>query len=83
MDHLDFDPHALAEMARDSIPVEAVYHVVGDADRVLDRDDGVTEYTGSWGDMTIVVVAPTLTSSRSGKTSGDDGGGGDVEFDLF
>ena len=57
MDRLDFDPHALHEMARDNIPVDAVYHVVGDADHVLNRDDGVTEYTGVWEGMTIIVVA--------------------------
>jgi hypothetical protein len=49
MDHLDFDPHALHEMARDNIPIDAVYHVIEDADRIVDRDDGVTEYTGVWG----------------------------------
>ena len=29
MDDLEFDPHALDEMADDSIPVDAVYHVIG------------------------------------------------------
>ena len=57
MDNLEFDPHALDEMARDNIPVDAVHHVVGDTDLVIDRDDGITEYTGAWQGMTIVVVA--------------------------
>lgn len=57
MDHLQFDPHALQEMARDSIPFDAVYHVVGDADEIVEQDNGRTRYTGIWEGRTIVVIA--------------------------
>ncbi len=56
MDRLDFDPHALDQMARDAIPLVAVYHVIGDADEIIERDDGITEYTGTWEGMTIVAI---------------------------
>ena len=57
MADLEFDLHALREMARDHIPIAAIYHVVEDADEVVERDDGITEYIGTWGGMTIAVIA--------------------------
>ncbi len=56
MAYLSFTPHARREMARDNIPVEAVYHVVGDADEVIEQDDGRTAYTGIWEGQTIGAV---------------------------
>ena len=56
-DRLDFDPHALEEMARDNIPIDAVYHVIGDADDIIEQDNGRTRYTGTWEGRTIVVIA--------------------------
>ena len=56
MDDLDFTPHAREEMATDQIPELAVSHVVGDADEVIEQDDGRTKYTGTWEGRVIVVV---------------------------
>ena len=56
MDDLDFTPHAREEMATDQIPDIVVYHVVGDADEVIEQDDGHTMYTGTWAGRVIVVV---------------------------
>lgn len=35
---------------------DAVHHVIGDADEVLPRHDGRTEYVGRWGGRTFVVI---------------------------
>jgi hypothetical protein len=56
MPELEFTDHARREMRRDAIPEAAVYHVIGDADEVLERDDGRTEYVGTWERRTIVVI---------------------------
>ncbi len=56
MADLDFIPHARDEMADDAIPEVAVYHVVGDADEVIEQDSGRTRYTGVWEGRTIVVI---------------------------
>lgn len=56
LDDLDFTPHARDEMATDQIPEVAVYHVIGDADQVIEQDDGRTKYTGTWEGRVIVVV---------------------------
>ena len=53
---LEFDPHATDQMRIRQIPEEAVYHVVGDYERRIDRDDGVTEYFGTWEGREILVV---------------------------
>ena len=57
MDRLDFDPHALEEMARDNIPIDAAYPVVADADDSIEQDNGRTMYVGMWEQRTIVVIA--------------------------
>lgn len=44
MEDLVFDPHALTEMARDVVSEDEVYHLIGDADEEIERDDGRTEY---------------------------------------
>ena len=43
-------------MRADQIQADAVYHVTGDYDQRLDRDDGRTEYVGVWEGRTIVVI---------------------------
>ena len=53
---LVFDPHARQRMRRRQVPEAAIYHVIGDADDVVERDDGCTEYTGRWEGRTIMVV---------------------------
>ena len=56
MADLVFIDHARKAMAADSIPEAGVYHIVGDADAVLDYDDGRTEYVGVWDDRTFSVL---------------------------
>ena len=56
MTDLIFPYHARREMAKDGIPEAGVYHVVGDADEVIERGDGRTVYTGTWDGRTFVVV---------------------------
>lgn len=53
---LDFDPHALLRMRRRQIPEVAVYDVIGDYDRRIDRRDGVTEYYGAWQERALMIV---------------------------
>ncbi len=53
---LAFTEHALDQMRNRQVPEAAVYHVAGDADEVLERDDGCTEYTGVWAGRVIFVV---------------------------
>jgi hypothetical protein len=43
MDDLEFEPHAREEMASDAISEDEVYHVVGDADEIIERPDGRSE----------------------------------------
>jgi hypothetical protein len=45
MDDLIFPDHVLWRMSQRQVSEDDVYHVVGDADDVLDRHDGRTEYT--------------------------------------
>jgi hypothetical protein len=54
--HLRFPDHARREMAADAIPEAAVYHVVGDADEVIERADGRTEYVGTWEGRRIAAI---------------------------
>lgn len=56
MYRLDFDPHALDQMSVRQIPQEAVYHVIEDFDRRIDRADGVTECFGTWHGRDLLVV---------------------------
>ena len=53
---LRFDPHAIDQMRGRHIPDDAVYHVIGDYDRRVDRRDGVTEYFGTWEGRELQVV---------------------------
>jgi hypothetical protein len=53
---LIFDPHAQYEMQRDSVSEDDVYHVVGDADEEIERDDGRTEYARMLDDGRWIVV---------------------------
>ena len=43
-------------MARDNVPVDAVYHVIGDADDVLVQTNGRTRYIGTWQRRVITVI---------------------------
>ena len=56
MDNLEFEPHARDEMQRDSVSEDEVYHVVGDADDEIERDDGRTEYWRVLDDGRQIVV---------------------------
>ena len=56
MPDLEFDPHARDQLAERRIPEEADYHVVGDYDEMIERDDRRTEYTGTWEGREILVV---------------------------
>jgi Domain of unknown function (DUF4258) len=53
---LIFTTHARREMRRDLIPQVAVYDVVSDADEIVERFDGRTEYRRSWKGRALVVV---------------------------
>jgi hypothetical protein len=54
---LAFTAYALARMHQRMVPEDAVYHVVGDADRIIHRRDGRTEYFGTWENRFLLVVA--------------------------
>ena len=43
-------------LRRRRIPEEALHRVVGEADRIIGRDDGRTEYFGVWQRRTLLVV---------------------------
>jgi hypothetical protein len=43
-------------MHRRRIPEAAVHQVVEDADRIIERQDGRTEYFGEWDGLRILVV---------------------------
>lgn len=53
---LQFGDHAGEQLAERQIPEVAVYHVIGDADRVVERDDNCTEYFGEWQGRHMLVV---------------------------
>ena len=53
---LIFTDHARQQMYERQVPEVAVYHVVECADDVLERDDGCTEYTGTWEGLTMMIV---------------------------
>ena len=56
MPDLIFDGHARQAMRRDVISEDHVYHVVGDADDMIERYDGRTEYWGTLEDGRQLVV---------------------------
>ena len=56
MDEYVIIDHARREMARDGIPAEAVYHVVGDPDEVVEQDDGRTLYEGTWNGRAFAAI---------------------------
>ena len=56
MADLVFTDHVRIRMAERHLPEAAVYHVVEDADQVIHRDDGRTEYVGVWERLTLMVV---------------------------
>ena len=53
---LAFTAYARWRMGRRRIPLAAVYHIVEDANEIIERDDGRTEYFGRWERRTIMVV---------------------------
>ena len=56
MDEYIITGHALREMARDGIPAEAVYHVIGDPDEIVEQDDGRAHYEGIWNGRAFTAV---------------------------
>lgn len=56
MDDLEFEPHAREEMASDTISDDHVYHVIGDADEIIERPDGRSEYARLMEDGRWIVV---------------------------
>ena len=53
---LQFHPHARRQMAGRELPDDAVYHVIGDYDTRVDRDDGATEYFGTWEGRDLLIA---------------------------
>ena len=53
---LVFTIYARWRMRRRRIPDVAVYNVVEDPDEIIERDDGRTEYIGSWQGRNILIV---------------------------
>ena len=56
MEDLEFIPDSREEMARDEVSEDQVYHVVGDADEVIVRPDGRSEYARMMDDGRWIVV---------------------------
>lgn len=56
MADLTFDEHSLEEMVSDAISEDEVYHVVEDADEVIERYDGRSEYSRAMDDGRWIVV---------------------------
>jgi hypothetical protein len=67
MEHLEFEPHARDEMARDAVSEDADYHVVGDADVEYQRDDGRTRYERMMDDgrKLVVIVEDSTRTVRT------------------
>jgi hypothetical protein len=57
MADLDFTPYARRRLQQRQVPEDAVYQIVGDADRIIYRRDGRTEYFGIWQGRSLLVVA--------------------------
>ena len=67
MSDLIFPGHASDQMANDSISEAEVYHVVEDADDILEREDGRTDYRRLLDDgrsMLVVVENEGITVVR-------------------
>jgi hypothetical protein len=62
MENLEFEPHARDEMASDAISEDEVYHVVGDADEIIERPDGRSEYARTIDDGHRIVVIVEVES---------------------
>lgn len=56
MPELTFTSYARRRMHRRQIPEQAAYDVVGDYDRKIERDDGRTEYIGTWHGRVLLIV---------------------------
>jgi hypothetical protein len=54
---LDFTAYAVRRMQQRQIPEQAAYDIVGDADRIIHRRDGRTEYFGFWEGRALLVAA--------------------------
>ena len=57
MPDLEFTPYARKRMADRRVPEDVVAEIVGDADEIIYRDDGRTDYVGIWAGGPIRVVA--------------------------
>jgi hypothetical protein len=53
---LEFTDYARRRMHRRQIPEAAVHSLVDDADRIIHRRDGRTEYFGVWEGRSLLVV---------------------------
>ncbi len=56
MDEYTFTDHAARAMRTDAITVEGVYHVIGNADDIIEYDNGRTGYYGEWEGRAFLVV---------------------------
>ena len=54
---LSFTDYARMRMEQRRVSEDAVYQVVGDADRIIHRRDGRSEYFGTWDGRLLLVVA--------------------------
>lgn len=53
---LIFTLYARRRMHRRQIPDRAVCNVVEDPDKIIERDDGRTEYIGQWEGRSLLIV---------------------------
>ena len=75
-DDLVISEHMLDRAQRRNIPEVAVRAVVADADGVIERDDGRTEYTGVWQGRRLTVVVDEAVEPPRVVTVFDLGRGG-------
>lgn len=52
---LHFNEVTRRRLRKAGIPVQAVYDILNDPERILRRPDGITEYTGQWEGRRLVV----------------------------
>jgi hypothetical protein len=57
MPEFEFTDYARRWMRRRMIPDAAVHQIVADADRIIRRRDGRTEYFGVWEGRSLLIVA--------------------------
>jgi len=57
MADLEFTDYARNRMYQRQVPEDAVYQIVNNADRIIHRRDGRTEYFGNWEGRHLLVVA--------------------------